>query len=248
MGRAVIAHCRRLLYGDPLSIVLLHIGQNLLHLFPHFIAPLLPRSRPSLAGCRQIKEPEKPALNPQLIRVSPLPGNSIHPLDADRKFLIPFPIFCDIKRLLCPALRQGKKKTVRPRVLPARHQKLQPKNDIFVLHRLSCPPADAVKLSGKYKEELPLSHLIPLSVHRHNSPAFFYRNDLHLLVPVNRHPGKIHRNGTRINGKREVPVPMFFFLLKTDQTLFFRNSHIRSPRILIVLYYIIPEFCKHFKT
>ena len=239
MRRAVIAHSRRVLNGNPLPVMLLHVGENLPHLFPHLVRPLLPGLR-LLAGGK-IKQPEQAALNPQLIAVSPFPGELIQLPDAGREPLIPLRPRFHLKGHPGPALRQREEKPVRADILPAGHEKLRPENDIFVLHGPALPGSFiyAVQLSRKYEQKLACLKLVPIPIHRHNPPPFFYRDNLHLLVPVDRHPWKVHGNRARINGKGKFPLPVLLSLLKPSRPLLLRNPHRLSSATFdsFVLYY-----------
>ena len=103
-----------------------------------------------------------------------------------------------------------------------------------------------MKLAGKDSHHIPFLHLINHPVYNHVALALFYGNDLHFLMPVESHILKIPRNGTGIDIKREFAQSVllgFMVLFLPYHIAFF---HAAFHLLLIVLYYILPSFCKIF--
>ena len=82
-------------------------------------------------------------------------------------------------------------------------QKLQLKNDIFVFHALPFGLPQGMEGAGRKNKDVPHAGRAALSAHLHQSCAPLDKDQLHALLPVERHLRKVPRNGAgiQIEGK-----------------------------------------------
>ena len=82
-------------------------------------------------------------------------------------------------------------------------QKLQLKNDIFVFHALPLGLPQGMEGAGRKNKDVPHAGRAALSAHLHQSCAPLDKDQLHALLPVERHLRKVPRNGAgiQIEGK-----------------------------------------------
>ena len=70
-----------------------------------------------------------------------------------------------------------------------------------------------MQLSRQNNDDRTLRHAELVQIHRDAAGALLYINDLHLLVPVQRHGLEIERYCTNICNKRKVDLAVSLFLL-----------------------------------
>ena len=82
-------------------------------------------------------------------------------------------------------------------------QKLQLKNDVFVFHALPFGLPQGMEGAGRKNKDVPHAGRAALSAHLHQSCAPLDKDQLHALLPVERHLRKVLRNGAgiQIEGK-----------------------------------------------
>lgn len=82
-------------------------------------------------------------------------------------------------------------------------QKLQLKNKILVFHGLSLRLPQGVEGAGRKNEDVPHAGRVRHSAHLHQPRAALDKDQLHALLPVERHLREIPRDGAGIQIKRE---------------------------------------------
>lgn len=87
-------------------------------------------------------------------------------------------------------------------------QYLRMKNDIFILHALICGLFNRVQLPRNNKGERSGAYGILLEVDGNNAFSFFYIDNFHFVVPVDRNIGKVQRNGAGVSNIRKQRIAM----------------------------------------
>ena len=89
------------------------------------------------------------------------------------------------------------------------------KNDIFVFHAPGFNRIDGMKLSRQDDGEGRTLYRILFQIYRDQSLPLFDIDQLHFIMPVQRHVGKIQRDCANIGivGKAQVPVSDVFMII-----------------------------------
>ena len=82
-------------------------------------------------------------------------------------------------------------------------QKFQLKDDVFVLHGLPLGLPQRMKGAGRKNKNIPHAGRVDHSSHLHQPRTSLDKDQLHAVVPVERHLREIPRNGTGIEVERE---------------------------------------------
>ena len=98
------------------------------------------------------------------------------------------------------------------RHVAAAAQQLQIENDIFVLHPLIVQLAQGVQYAGGKHIDVPRRGGVAGQTRLHDAASFFYEHQLHAVLPVQGHLGKILRDGTGIDVEREPRCAVLFGL------------------------------------
>ncbi len=96
------------------------------------------------------------------------------------------------------------------RHVTAAAQQLQIKNDIFVLHPLVVQLAQGVEYAGGKHIDVPGRGSVAGKPRLHDAASFFDEHQLHAVLPVQCHLGKIHRDGAGVDVEREPRCAVLF--------------------------------------
>ena len=96
-------------------------------------------------------------------------------------------------------------------IIPHQHRKAE--NDIFVLHSLTIPTGDRMKLSRKNSQNVSFLHRIRHCIHCDPPLSLLHSNNFHFFMPVKSHMGEIYRDRAGINIKRKLSFSMFLYFM-----------------------------------
>ena len=123
-------------------------------------------------------------------------------------------------------------------------QKLQIKNDVLILHGAVFRLAYGVQRTRCQHKNIPALRRIHLRAGLHKPGAALYVDQLHAVLPVDRHLPEIPRYRARVNIEREPHRAVVFGFLQGR--LVFHGFALPLPPRMIVLYHILQEMRKFF--
>ena len=98
-------------------------------------------------------------------------------------------------------------------------QKFQFKDDVFILHGLSLGLPQGMKSAGRKNKDVPHAGRVGHSAHLHQPRPPFDKDQLHAVVPVERHLREIPRNGAGVKVEREPHGSVLLCFLQRSRIL-----------------------------